>query len=409
MKITGLITEYNPFHNGHKYHIEKAREVTGADFVIAVMSGNFVQRGSCAVTDKYTRAAMALSEGVSLVLELPACFATGSAEFFARGAVRMLRQTGVTDSICFGCEQASLPLFHEISAVLADEPEIYRRVLKSALSQGQSYPSARQQALSACLPALDIDSFLQSPNNILGLEYIRALNQEPGTVVPFPIQRIGSGYHDKTVTGTYSSATAIRREIHGKQISSSALEQLPPQAAAILKQQLADRGSLEIDRFSPLLKYALLSESAASLCRYQDMTEALANRIMNRLNDFISISSFISLLKTRELTYSRISRALLHVMLKLTDEDLSRALLPKNSCLRILGFRKDAGALLKELKQNCTVPVITKPADAFRILNSSALTAFEQDIRAAHVYETIMTDTYHIPFRHEYTRTPVII
>ena len=260
---------------------------------------------------------MALSEGVSLVLELPACFATGSAEFFARGAVRMLRQTGVTDSICFGCEQASLPLFHEISAVLADEPEIYRRVLKSALSQGQSYPSARQQALSACLPALDIDSFLQSPNNILGLEYIRALNQEPGTVVPFPIQRIGSGYHDKTVTGTYSSATAIRREIHGKQISSSALEQLPPQAAAILKQQLANRGSLEIDRFSPLLKYALLSESAASLCRYQDMTEALANRIMNRLNDFISISSFISLLKTRELTYSRISRALLHVMLKL--------------------------------------------------------------------------------------------
>ncbi|MCH1983707.1 nucleotidyltransferase [Ruminococcus sp. OA3] len=409
MKTTGLITEYNPFHNGHKYHIEKAREVTGADYVIAVMSGNFVQRGSCAVTDKYTRAAMALSEGASLVLELPVCFATGSAEFFARGAVRILSQTNVTDYICFGCEHANLQLFHEISSVLTEEPETYRRVLRSELSQGQSYPAARQQALSACLPELRIDTFLKSPNNILGLEYIRALNQEHNTIAPFPIQRIGSSYHDETLTGTYSSATAVRREIHEQQISASALEKIPPQAAAILKQHLENRGSLNIDSFSALLKYTLLSESTTSLCRYQDMTEALANRILNRLNDFMEISSFISLLKTRELTYSRISRALLHVLLKLTGEDLARSLRQESSYLRILGFRKDAAALLKELKLKSTVPIITKPSDAAGYLNVSALKTFEQDIRAAHIYETLMTDAYHTPFQHEYTRTPVII
>ena len=139
------------------------------------------------------------------------------------------------------------------------------------------------------------------------------------------------------------------------------------------------------------------------------MTKALANRIMNRLNDFIDITSFTSLLKTRELTYSRISRALLHVMLGLTDEDLARALRPENSYLRILGFRKDAGCLLKELKQKSTVPIITKPADAASLLGTSAFKTFEQDIRAAHIYETIMTDTYHTPFQHEYTRTPVIL
>ena len=409
MKTTGLVTEYNPFHNGHKYHIEKARETTGADCVIAVMSGDFVQRGSCAVTDKYTRTAMALAEGASLVLELPVCFATGSAEFFARGAVRILSQTGVAESICFGCEHADIRLFHTFCAVLAEEPAEFRRILKSKLASGLPFPAARHQALSACLPELEADTFLQSPNNILGLEYVKALYQEHAAITPFPIQRIGNGYHDESLSGIYSSATAIRQGIHKKQISPSALKNIPAQAAAILEQQLTRRGSLDADSFSPLLKYALLSENAASLCRYQDMTKALANRIMNRLNDFIDITSFTSLLKTRELTYSRISRALLHVMLGLTDEDLARALRPENSYLRILGFRKDAGCLLKELKQKSTVPIITKPADAASLLGTSAFKTFEQDIRAAHIYETIMTDTYHTPFQHEYTRTPVIL
>ena len=139
MKTTGLVTEYNPFHNGHKYHIEKARETTGADCVIAVMSGDFVQRGSCAVTDKYTRTAMALAEGASLVLELPVCFATGSAEFFARGAVRILSQTGVAESICFGCEHADIRLFHTFCAVLAEEPAEFRRILKSELEIGRAH------------------------------------------------------------------------------------------------------------------------------------------------------------------------------------------------------------------------------------------------------------------------------
>ena len=408
MKTAGLVTEYNPFHNGHKYHIEKARKITGARDVIAVMSGNFVQRGSCAVTDKYTPTAMALAEGASLVLELPVCFATGSAEFFARGAVRILSQTGVADSICFGCEHDDLPLFHQIAAVLSEEPQEYRSILKRELALGFPYPAARQQAIAACLPDLKTE-FLQSPNNILGLAYVKALRQEHSALTPFSIQRIGSAYHDEKLGAAYSSATAIRKEIHGRQISDTALKQIPFKAAEILNSQLKLRGSLAIDHFSALLKYALLSENNSSLCRYQDMTEALANRTLHCLNRFVEITSFVQHLKTKELTYSHILRALLHVLLKLTTEDLERSLCPENSYLRILGFRKDSGALLKELKQKSTVPIITKPADAAKILSASALKTFQHDILAAHIYETVMTDIYHTPFQHEYTRTPVIL
>lgn len=175
MKIVGLITEYNPFHNGHLYHMQKAKEITGADSVIAVMSGNYVQRGAPAIMPKHLRAEMALEAGIPLVLELPVCYASGSAEYFADGAISLFEKLGCIDSICFGSECGDYYLLEKVAHVTADEPEAYKQTLQDALKQGLSFPLARQAALKAYFQDPSLDDILEQPNNILGIEYIKAL------------------------------------------------------------------------------------------------------------------------------------------------------------------------------------------------------------------------------------------
>ena len=177
MKIVGLIAEYNPFHNGHLYHIRKAKEITGADAVLVIMSGNYVQRGTPAIMPKHLRAQVALESGVAAVFELPVCYATGSAEYFATGAVSLLNHLGCVDALCFGSECGDYALLERIAGILTEEPDDYTFYLKEALRKGLSFPRARQQALSSYLKDENVDQVLDEPNNILGIEYIKALYQ----------------------------------------------------------------------------------------------------------------------------------------------------------------------------------------------------------------------------------------
>ena len=211
MKIVGLITEYNPFHNGHLYHIEKAKEITGADSVIVVMSGNYVQRGAPAIMPKHLRAEVALEAGVDVLMELPVCYATGSAEYFAAGAISLFERLGCVDSICFGSECGDYGLLARVAHILADEPEGYRQALKDLLKSGMSFPLARQKALKDYLEDDSLDSVLEQPNNILGIEYIKALYERRSPMKSYTIRRMVSGYHDTELSGSYSSASAIRR------------------------------------------------------------------------------------------------------------------------------------------------------------------------------------------------------
>ena len=192
MKIVGLITEYNPFHNGHLYHIEEAKRVTGADTVVVVMSGDYVQRGTPAVMPKRLRTEMALKCGAGAVFELPVCYASGSAEFFAMGAVSLLDHLGAVDSICFGSESNDLEALQEIAGILLEEPDGYQELLKEALRSGQSYPSARQKALAGCTGNDALASLLDDPNNILGIEYLKALRKLNSSMVPYTILLQGS-------------------------------------------------------------------------------------------------------------------------------------------------------------------------------------------------------------------------
>ena len=210
MKIVGLIAEYNPFHNGHRYHIEQAKKITGADHAVVVMSGDYVQRGIPACMPKRLRAEMALKCGASAVFELPVCYATGSAELFAEGAVSLLDRLGIVDTLVFGSECNDLESLSQIADLLVEEPELYRTVLRFHLKNGASYPMARQEAVSACLRGNHCSFLLNDPNNILGIEYLKALKRQKSRIIPYTIARRGAHYHDPDLHDSYSSASAIR-------------------------------------------------------------------------------------------------------------------------------------------------------------------------------------------------------
>ena len=408
MKTVGLITEYNPFHNGHAYHIEKAKMLTGADRVIVVMSGDFVQRGAPAVMPKHLRAESALLSGASLIIELPVCFATGSAEYFAQGSISLLNQLGCIDSICFGSECGGLHLLKEIAQILADEPIEYQTALKQALKEGASFPAARQEALN--IYSDKYSEILASPNNILGIEYLKALAKIHSKMEPFTIKRIGAGYHDMDIDGQFSSATAIRSDIYQLADVNSSSEslplthiqtQVPSSCHELMKKNYQTRYPVKADDFSLLLKAKLLSETAGSLSHYLDMSPELANRILRLRNDYLSFEQFCDLLKTKELTRSRISRSFIHVLLGITNDWLTAMKAPAPYA-RILGFRRDHADLLGILKRTSDIPLITSPART--VLADTAYQMLELDIYASDLYESVITDLYGTPFHNELTK-----
>ena len=411
MKIVGLITEYNPFHNGHLYHIEKAKEITGADFVIVVMSGNYVQRGAPAIMPKHLRAEVALEAGVDILMELPVCYAVGSAEYFAAGAIDLLEQLGCVDSICFGSECGDYGLLARIAHILA---------LKEALKTGRSFPLARQIALKEYLQDDTLDLVLEQPNNILGIEYIKALYQRHSSMKSYTIKRMVSGYHDSDLSSSYSSASAIRRllsftsqsvmlekdgmfdEPSMTEVLSRLEGQVPPSCIRMLEETHHSRYPVYTNDFSLLLKYRLLTETRQTLTTYLDISEELANRIINNANDFISFDQFSDQLKTRDMTLSRICRCLFHILLNIRTEDLL-AYQQAGYCqyARILGFRKDARRLLTLLKNSSNVPLITKLTQTEK-LSATGLSMLKTDIFAANLYESLITNKYKMPFINEY-------
>ena len=278
MKTVGIIAEYNPFHKGHAYQLRKAKELSGADFAVVVMSGDFVQRGGPALTDKYLRAEMALRSGADLVLELPAVYATGSAETFARGAVSVLEALSFVDALCFGSEAGELSELLPYARLFEEEPPLYRACLQGYLRQGFSFPAARSRAAEEyrnsterILPcsADDADcrraaSVLDSPNNILGVEYLRALLHKKSRIEPLTLRREAAGYHELTLDTEMASASAIRNAVAGADrvdrvsLDPMVAAQLPEASTELLTGAMQRGEPISLDDFSPQLFYRLL-------------------------------------------------------------------------------------------------------------------------------------------------------
>ena len=422
MKTVGLITEYNPFHNGHLYHIERARELTGADRVVIVMSGDYVQRGTPALLSKHSRAHMALLNGASAICELPVCYASGSAEFFAQGAISILEGLGCIDTLCFGSECGELSVLQHIAQLLLSESDTYSHMLQDALKKGHSFPAARHQALEKLTGDASVSQILSEPNNILGIEYLKALKKQNSRMVPYTLKRDSSGYHDTKLQPQSSSASAIRNALrHWEEqpfsrypadpqqnpqqtpdgFSELLQNQLPENALRLLRDAWNQSCPIETNDFSLLLKYRLLCETRRSLCEYQDISEDLANRIIRNRNQFLNFEQFCQLLKTKELTYSRISRSLLHILLSITTEDMHAY--QDNSCsyARILGFRKEHTDVLRAMKDHASIPIITKLGKSASLLSPEASRMLNQTSFASDLYESVISDKFGIPFTSE--------
>lgn len=414
MKTVGIIAEYNPFHNGHQYQIEQAKKLTNADYVIVVMSGNYVQRGTPAVLHKYARTEMALSHGADLVFELPVCYATASAEYFAFGAVTLLEQLGAIDYLCFGSESGDITSLTQIADFLLEEPADYQDALKLYQKEGFTFPEARTKAVCKCLQknkenANNIKNILSSPNNILGIEYIKAIKRCGGNMIPITVKREGASYHSVNIADPYASATAIRKQlISNKANLSDVLSNLPLSTKLLLSKHLDQTSPITEDDFSTLLYYQLQQHSD-TLSNYFDVSIDLANRIQNLITPSLKFSSFAELLKTKQLTQTRINRALLHILLGITSSLMEENVKNHVAYARILGFVTNSSPVIRKMKDVSSLPIITKVADAKNQLSPSAYDMLCQEIKASHLYHQIIYSKYKSTLNNEYTMGPIRI
>lgn len=391
--MLGIITEYNPFHNGHSLHIEKSKNQTNSKYCIVVMSGNFVQRGEPAILDKHIRTKMALLNGADLVIELPIIYATASAELFALGAIDILTKTNLVTKICFGSEANNLNLFQNIADILVCEPIDYKIALQKNLKLGLSYPIARESALSTLLPNNTNLNFLKEPNNILCLEYLKALkylnNHDMGI---FTIKRQQAHFHSQKINhNSYiASATAIRNEILNSNLKNiqdiKNLANVMPLSCLNLINQC---NLNNLNNYTNILSFLLRTQSPQCLAQIADVTEGLENKMLNNLsylNDSLDISLFIAQIKSKRYTYTKIQRALLHIILNITKQeqlDYKNNLVPY---IRVLGFKKNSQFILKELTQKAKVPIIMNLKNASGILNERGAYLLNKEITTSDIY-----------------------
>jgi len=430
MKVNGIIAEYNPFHNGHLYQLNTAIEQTGSDYTIIVMSGNFMQRGTPALMDKFLRAKMALLCGADLVLELPAYYAASSAEYFAMGGVTLLDKLGVVNHLCFGSECGDISILQKIAKIFTNEPAEFATLLRQNLKEGQSFPTARTNALLAYDNSLaDYKEVLSSPNNILGIEYCKALLRRGSRMEPVTVKRMGAAYHDtnlstddlcisNTVTSCNpgsatdipaSSATAIRQAIMDDVDLTCLKNHMPEDAYAVLEDAFHNCKPIFANDFSSLLHYKLLQEQAHGYEGFQDVTPELSDRIRNSLYDFKTLEDFCDLLKRKDMTHTRISRCLMHILLDIKTENMntycSYDYIPY---ARVLGFRKENTPLLSAIKENSSIPLVTKLADAENLLNEQAYGMLQEDIRINQIYQSVLALKNGRTMANEY-RVPIVI
>jgi len=365
LNITGIIVEYNPFHNGHLYHINESKKITNSDGIIGIMSGNFTQRGIPAIVDKWTRAKMALLNGVDLVLELPAIYSLSSAEFFSFGAITLLDGIGITNNICFGSELGHIQTIKYIANILHTEPLEFKKSLKNQLDNGESYPVAREKALCEYLynnqhNCLSFNNLLGLSNNILAIEYCKNLLKINSKIAPFTIKRLGGSYNSLQLNDLYTSATSIRNLLKDSSYIDNLQKYMPYENVMLLNnfKDTFDHFVFE-DLMWPYIKYKYYTDKN-SLESIPDISEGLHNRIYKAIDTSSSFKEAIETIKTKRYTYTRLSRILCQYFVGI--DKLNGDALRKTPCpyARVLGFTDKGRDILKEMKKKSSIPIYTK-------------------------------------------------
>jgi len=396
MKVVGLITEYNPFHYGHLYHLQKSKEITNSDFSIAIMSGSFVQRGEPSIVDKWTKAKMAIDNGIDLVLELPTIYAVQSAELFAYGGIRLLDSLNIVDYFCFGSEEGNIEPLKKIAEILVDEPKDFRVKLKYYLDKGNSFPIARSMAIDEYFKN-DINlnfnpmSIMNSPNNILGIEYLKALYKYNIDILPITIKRIGSEYKEEQLNNKVASATAIRKKALNHNLI-DLQNYIPPNTYNHLVKYLSQYGSLNtLENYSQILLYLLRTTDKNHLSKIMDVEDGLENRFIQYSFKYSDIKQITNTIITKRYTRTRIQRILTHLMLKLDKPTFLKLNNVYPKYIRVLGMNESGMKLLKEIKKNTSIPIINKFSD-YKKYDDSML---EEMIH----YDKLSTDLFFLGFK----------
>ena len=387
-KIIGIIAEYNPFHNGHLYHLEKSLQSTHSSYSVAVISGNFTQRGSTSLVDKWTKTEMAIKNGIDLVLELPLLYSISSAENFAEGAIKILDSLKVVDYLSFGSETSDISTLNMIADILYKEPKAYKNILSHELSKGLSFPKARENALLMYLNDIRrFSNILSCPNNILGIEYLKALKKLKSPITPITVERYNAGYHDTTYNGNVASATAIRNIV--KNNGWDILRKVIPENtfSTLIENIKVGHVVPDLSVFEKQIIYNLRQMSIPQIAELPDVSEGLENAIKNTANSCNSVVEFLNIIKSKRYTNTRIQRILLYALLKIKKKDiaLSKKAMPY---IRVLGFNNKGKYLISEIaKANPKLEIITsvkKYMDTSNNKNSKYL--LEKDIWATNVY-----------------------
>lgn len=387
-RVLGIIAEYNPFHNGHLYHIAKSKEETGAQYVVALISGNFVQRGNTSIVNKWTKARMALLNGADLVIELPTIYSISSAENFAEGAIKILNSLGIVDTLSFGMEAKDIATLNNIANVLYTEPKEYVTMLSHELKKGNSFPKARENALMMYLN--DIKRYanvLAGSNNILGIEYLKAMKKTKSTIVPIGIKREKVLYNDKYIVDEFASATAIRKMLMTKELND--ISKVMPRSSYLQLGEELKSGHyvIDISRFEKEIIYTLRKMSIEEIANLPDVSEGLENSIKSAADSCNTLNDLINIVKTKRFTQTRIQRILLYSLLGITKKQMetSKKITPY---VRVLGFDNKGKELISEMmKLNPKLNVITSVKKYIdTVANKNLKEMLETDILATNIY-----------------------
>ena len=408
-RVVGIVAEYNPFHNGHMYHLEKAKEKSGAEYSICVMSGNFVQRGNSSIVNKWKKAEMALENGIDLVIELPTIYSVASAEGFSQGAIKILESLKIVDAISFGTETEDYAALNNISSVVCEEPKKYKDLLNQELKKGVSFPKARENALMLYFDNNKrYANILNSSNNILAIEYLKSLKKIKSVIQPVPVKREKVYYNDNTIVDEFASATAIRNMLKTKQFSD--IRKVVPKTTYEILTKETELGNVALDlsNYEREIIYNLRKMTVEQIAELPDVNEGLEHSLKNAANFSNDVNTLISNVKTRRYTQTRIQRILICALLGITKKDVGIA---KKSMpyIRVLGFNEKGKNLISRIKKaNPKLPVITS-VKKFKDINTNKTHNRLLDI------DIFSTNVYTIACKNEcianldYTRNMVIL
>ncbi len=432
MSTVGIVCEYNPFHEGHLYQVEQAKKLTGADHVVCFMSGNFLQRGIPALADKFTRAEAAVRCGVDVIFEIPFVYSTASARDYATAAVTMMDMSGAIDYISFGAETDDLALLSQIAGIVENEPPQVSDSIRRSMASGMTYGAARAAAIveylqgkdiarkdssndSSSSPESNISSVMSSPNNILAIEYLAALKRIGSKIKPVIIKRLISDYNSSEAVHDICSASAIRSLLGNSDIKTIE-RHVPEECYRILNTNYRKTFPVFEDHMSSLLAAARLlygrydiSSSLSSSGEIVDLDQDLYNR-MSKIDSDMSFSDTAKSLKSKNYTLTHIQRALLHYVMQLTKTDYDSY---KSDgwiyYLRLIGLNARAGGIVKQIKKNSDIPVITRAPEAASRLSTAGKSMFGYDVKSTAIYNSLVCSAYGTKLKNEYEHTiPVI-